>query len=1143
MDATLTDAPKGRFFSRMDWSAFWTAFLVSFAVYTYTLAPTLSLEDSGELAVAADHLGVPHPPGYPIWTVLCWLFTRIFSFVTYLGQPNPAWSVALCSAFFGALSIGITAMLISRSGADMLRTVRKTTEAIGEKAEDWISWCGGVVGALLFAFTQVMWSQSVIVEVYALNAFFLMLVMLLTYMWVRRPSDKLLYITAFIFGLGLTNYQVLLLLFASLAVVIVFKDLRLFRDFIIGGAPFLIVIFLISRWAPLFPNGPTPPMSAPIDMLKALAPHTHGFQPIAMVADFFKSGMLPPIVHPTHFTFFVYLFLDLLGMLLIYKYLPRGRAVALTMLAVQLGVAFYAFMPVVSEFNPPMNWGYPRTWEGFKHALTRGQYERIVPSPMFSPAFGQQVGEYLADLREQFTLPLAVLGFLPFTAFAFKNPAFRFRFLIVTVLLAGLIFGLVMIEEYIPAGIGEFFLMTPLYRLATAIILLLLSIGGMMLALGEIHELVEKLTGKRPATLSERVMVALILLGIVLITLFALVKLFGMVVAPGPIGFVQRMVPAILMAVIVVVAPLLYWAMHGSKIIEMEVDENGRKWIITTLVGFLVMSVVLIMLASPKGDIQDAFIQRVKWISSHGLFSLWVGYGLIFVLGLIDTYLPHRRWVVITGIVLALGATAVPVYRNYTDPTIERIVGGAEQNLHDFGWQFGNYQLRGAAAVKEELSKDEEPLPNPSYPDEMGPNAVFFGGTDPGRFVPTYMIYSADVRPDVFLITQNALADNTYMSVMRDLYGNDIWIPSVVDGNQAFQKYVEDVNSGKMPANAAISIENGRVQVQGVAGVMLINGILAQMIFDYNKWRHTFYVEESYVIQWMYPYLVPHGLIMQINRESLPSLSPRMIRNDLDFWDWYTRRLTQERRFDRDIVARKSFSKLRSAIGGLYVYRGLFPEAEQAFKESYALYPLSPEANFRLADLYMRWSRFKDAIKLMDAFASEDPHNDRARDFVNDLKNREKLIAQAKELETLLGTAKGSVMDALKLARIYRDLGQDGAFLNLANSIMSNTGMPAEVFKNLASLLAESRKMPEAIAALQRYLDKAPADMKSWIDLAAYRLQAGKAEECVQALMQALRVGGEEAKYQLRQDPRFTPIRTTPLFQQLTASQESRFPL
>jgi hypothetical protein len=61
--------------------------------------------------------------------------------------------------------------------------------------------------------------------------------------------------------------------------------------------------------------------------------------------------------------------------------------------------------------------------------------------------------------------------------------------------------------------------------------------------------------------------------------------------------------------------------------------------------------------------------------------------------------------------------------------------------------------------------------------------------------------------------------------------------------------------------------------------------------------------------------------------------------------------------------------------------------------------------------------------------------------------------------------------------------------------------------------------------------------------MAAYRLAAGKAEDCVQAMMQALRVGGEEAKFQLRQDPRFTPIRNTPLFQSLTAQQESRFPL
>jgi hypothetical protein len=43
-----------------------------------------------------------------------------------------------------------------------------------------------------------------------------------------------------------------------------------------------------------------------------------------------------------------------------------------------LGTAFYFYMPLASMTNPPMNWGYPRTWDGFIHAFTRGQYERPI---------------------------------------------------------------------------------------------------------------------------------------------------------------------------------------------------------------------------------------------------------------------------------------------------------------------------------------------------------------------------------------------------------------------------------------------------------------------------------------------------------------------------------------------------------------------------------------------------------------------------------------------------------------------------------------------------------------------------------------------------------------------------------------------
>lgn len=112
----LDAGTRGRtaFFRRIDWASFWTATAISFVVYFLTLSPSVSLEDSGELAVAGDHLGVPHPPGYPIWTMISYVFARAFSFVTFRGQPTPAWSIALASAVFGALAAGCTAMLITR---------------------------------------------------------------------------------------------------------------------------------------------------------------------------------------------------------------------------------------------------------------------------------------------------------------------------------------------------------------------------------------------------------------------------------------------------------------------------------------------------------------------------------------------------------------------------------------------------------------------------------------------------------------------------------------------------------------------------------------------------------------------------------------------------------------------------------------------------------------------------------------------------------------------------------------------------------------------------------------------------------------------------------------------------------------------
>jgi len=70
-----TPSPGGRaaFFGRPDWLAALLVFIVVGGGYLLTLAPEVTLEDSGELATASFYAGVPHSPGYPVWTLYTWL--------------------------------------------------------------------------------------------------------------------------------------------------------------------------------------------------------------------------------------------------------------------------------------------------------------------------------------------------------------------------------------------------------------------------------------------------------------------------------------------------------------------------------------------------------------------------------------------------------------------------------------------------------------------------------------------------------------------------------------------------------------------------------------------------------------------------------------------------------------------------------------------------------------------------------------------------------------------------------------------------------------------------------------------------------------------------------------------------------------
>ncbi len=1209
------DNLSGAFFRRIDWWAFWTVLAATLWLYIYTLAPTVTLEDSGELVVAADYLGVPHPPGYPIWTLLAWFFKWLFHGVTFHGYPNPAWGAGLASAVPGAGACALLALLISRSGADLLRSVPALKGKISFKTETWICLAAGISGGMLLAFSPVMWSQSVIVEVYSLNAFFQMAVLLLIYMWMCRPkSDTLLYIAAFLFGLGLTNHQTLLFLGLALAVAVVMKDADLFRDFAIAtvliGTVFILCvkgILLFAAREPLvelggadpslwvWSRGPDTPafwiynylfLAIPVALaigamtqkmkgsaraafglagvgavyLLAVAGYAYfasdgakaapGFSPwlwnslvptdAARVESPFAAWLWGPGgIGPRVALLFRLLMLMPFGLAFIA--LPHGKTVATTILLAEIGVSFYMYLPIASEQNPPMNWGYARTWEGFIHAVSRGQYEAIVPTDIFSEKFIQQLGAYLTDLREQFSLPVAVLGFLPFCAWGFhvggkRHSAFPVALGLV---LASSLF--IILETLGWAGAER------VYRLLIAPILLLAAWGLFVLMARFIQNQIKALLEQ---TWGTRLMIggflAAILAAVLWVDIMSLKALFG-----GELSPVGR----VIYAGVVFGPPLaiaVAWALNRSPLqLDSDLGLSQQRWLLTSVVGFFSVSVIFLIFQNPSLDIQNLFIGRVQFIQSHALYALWLGYGVLLSAAWLERLLGPRARV--PALAVALLLPGILVWQNAYDEEQLRKVGGAEQRGHDFGWQFGHWGLEGVRGIEhdfrykypdpKEFERQWAAYPTPGYPPPMTTNAIFYGGTDPGRFVPTYMIYSAQCRSDVYLITQNALADNTFMNITRDLYGDTIYIPSMEDSNEAFRKYVEDVQAGRIQAGADIRIEGGKVSVQGVGGVMTINGILAELIFKENRDRHDFYVEESYVIQWMYPYLTPHGIMLKLNRDPVPSLDPELVENDRKFWTWYTAWLLEQSAFRRDICARKSFSKLRSAIAGIYDYRRMYDEAELAFKQSIELYPLSPEANFRLAQMYMNMQRFEDAETLIRDFVEQDPRNDSAHGFLGQIENTRRMIGRRRDIEARQ-QAQGALSadEALELLSIYRASGMQGAFQQMAQQLISDPTLPPAHLLSLAGLFAQDQLIEALVFTLDQYTRREPGNLDVWLDLTAAQIFLNRPEDALQSLRRAIDLGGDTARQYVLNDPRYQPLHNHPEFRALFPRQIMRSP-
>jgi hypothetical protein len=292
------------------------------------------------------------------------------------------------------------------------------------------------------------------------------------------------------------------------------------------------------------------------------------------------------------------------------------------------------------------------------------------------------------------------------------------------------------------------------------------------------------------------------------------------------------------------------------------------------------------------------------------------------------------------------------------------------------------------------------------------PGGIYFGGTDSGRFLVTALSKSHVNGDPFFTVTQNALADHrSYLRYLRGMYENRIYIPTDEDATRAREEYERDARrrqaEGKLLPGEILEEVGGKLEIRGQLSVMAINGLLSKLMFEKNPERE-FYIEESFPLNWMYPHLSPQGLIMKINRRPFSELQDVVVQSDRAYWsryigpmvgEWLTfdTRLPEvvafvdkvycaqdlsdfhgDQHYTQNEVGQRSFSKLRSSIGGLYAWRAqntqsseererMLKEAGFAFRQAFALCPSSPEAVFRYINLLLGEKRLDDAILLTEA--------------------------------------------------------------------------------------------------------------------------------------------------------------------------------
>jgi len=304
-------------------------------LYVLTLAPTTQFWDTSEYIAAAYTLGIPHPPGNPLFVLMAHVFGLLPLAHAYAERIN------LFAAVTSAVSAGCWFLVAER-------WLRSFVPAV------WPRRLAALAGAIVSATAFTVWNQSVVNEkVYTLSLLSIALILWLIVRWDDQPPgeghDHHLLLIIYLLALTATNHMMGVLV-GPVVMILLYPPLKKQRPVSDAERSLEWSQFVVftAVWGLLLSLG------------------LGGWEPIAAAGVVFLAALVYAVV-AGNVTF----------------------AAAALVVAV-VGVSVYTFLPIRAAFHPPINEGEPTTWKALWDVIFRVQYGKpsVFDNPTQAPGTG-----------------------------------------------------------------------------------------------------------------------------------------------------------------------------------------------------------------------------------------------------------------------------------------------------------------------------------------------------------------------------------------------------------------------------------------------------------------------------------------------------------------------------------------------------------------------------------------------------------------------------------------------------------------------------------------------------------------------------------------------------------------------------------